>query len=351
MLYEINLNADPAESLEPVGFDDMETVEKLEEDLEHIIANNLVDVLFEEARLLPIYQERKGQPEADVYAIDRQGNLVIFELKRKTAPRGAVQQIFRYSQTAGRWSYNRLDEMYKEYSEALEGALEFESLQEAHKEAHGLEEALPPHEFNRDQHLRIIGNAADDDLIDAIDYWKDQGIEIDFVPYRLYELDGTRYFEFFSFPYDQHRNPAERKGVLFDTNKSWFEDGVWVMIEETRVAAWGDAKRFIDRLEKGDIVFFYHKGRGVVAASQVTSRRKETRREERDGEQEWYRDVEFLTPVPTRDEGIDRYISPGEVVDILDQGFYWASTIKVPYLDWDECQTLLDRLQGELNRK
>jgi len=31
---------------------------------------------------MPIFQERQLQPEADIYALNREGDLVIFELKR-----------------------------------------------------------------------------------------------------------------------------------------------------------------------------------------------------------------------------------------------------------------------------
>ena len=34
-------------------------------------------------------------------------------------------------------------------------------------------------------------------LIDAVDYWKSKGILIDFIPYRIYEIGETYYFDFF----------------------------------------------------------------------------------------------------------------------------------------------------------
>jgi len=58
-------------------------------------------------------------------------------------------------------------------------------------------------------------------------------------------LNGEKFFEFFALPYDKHKNPSETKGVLFDTNRSWDEDSIWYMMENKRVAAFGDAKRFV----------------------------------------------------------------------------------------------------------
>ena len=41
------------------------------------------------------------------------------------------------------------------------------------------------------------------------------------------------------------------------------------MMENNRVAAYGEAKRFINYVFPGDIVFFSHKGVGLVAAAKV----------------------------------------------------------------------------------
>lgn len=89
------------------------------------------------------------------------------------------------------------------------------------------------------------------------------------MPYRVYEVGGNQYFEFFALPYDKHKNPADAKGVLFDTNRSWDEESIWYMMENSRVAAFGDAKRFVENIIWGDIVFFSHKWVGLVAAARV----------------------------------------------------------------------------------
>ena len=153
--------------------------------------------------------------------------------------------------------------------------------------------------MNRKQRLIIIGSAADDGLIDAVDYWKKQKILIDFLPYRIYELNGETYFEFFALPYDQHRNPNSAKRVIFDTNRRWNEESIWDMMENGRVAAFGEAKKWVECVNQGDIVFFSHRWTGIVAAGRVKKGKIIAPDEET-----LYRDVEFITPVPTRDEEI-----------------------------------------------
>ena len=153
MLYRIG-NEGGARTLTPLEFMDFGELGKLEKDLEALIAANLLDILFEDAALMPIFQERPIQAEADLYALDRAGDLVIFELKRGYASSDAMLQALRYGQTAGQWTYNQLENKYRLYvgNESI-------SLAVAHQEAFSLERALTPTEFNLRQRFVIIGNA------------------------------------------------------------------------------------------------------------------------------------------------------------------------------------------------
>src|SRR5207237_3246274 len=135
---------------------------------------------------------RPMQAEADIYALNRAGDLIIFELKRGFAGADAMLQALRYAQDAGQWTFNKLEEQYKKYYPTNTA-----SLAEAHKEAFNLEQPLLTFEFNRRQHLFIVGNAADDKLINAVDYWRRQGLSVDFLPYRVYRIADQHYFDFF----------------------------------------------------------------------------------------------------------------------------------------------------------
>lgn len=68
--------------IEPVGFYDFGGDGRLEKQLEDLLAAQLFDTLFEGRPLLPFHQERPRQAEADIYALDARGDVVIFELKR-----------------------------------------------------------------------------------------------------------------------------------------------------------------------------------------------------------------------------------------------------------------------------
>lgn len=331
MLFELKEESGKVSSIEPVPFKDFSAYGKLEKDLENLIADNLLGVLFEEAKLLTLSQERARQAEADIYALNEAGDLVIFELKRASVSKDAVQQGLRYAQDAGVWSFAKLQKKYRTYSESNE------SLVEAHKEAFDLEHALDQASFNTKQHILIIGSASDESLRTSVDYWKKNGVSIDFLPYRVYENNGHRFFELFAPPYDIHKNPAESKGVLFDTNRSSDEESLWSMLENSRVEAYGKAKRFVKHVNVGDIIFFSHKRSGVVAAAKVVSAVKTL------DDHTLYRDVEFLTPTPQRGEPL-KALKFSKVSDVVSKKFYWARTIKVPYLSIDESKLLLEEL-------
>ena len=336
MLYKLLKTKSKYDKLEPLKFEDFSAFGHLEKDLEQLIANNLLDVLYEEASLMPVFQERSRQAEADVYALNEKGELVIFELKRGSAGEDAVQQALRYAQEAGQWTYAVLQEKYSTYMNKDVDLLE------AHKEAFNLEHSLHPRDMNRKQHLIVVGSAADDGLVASVEYWKKQGISIDYFPYRVYDINGEKYFEFFALPFDRHQNPSDSKGVLFDTNRSYNEDAVWDMIENHRVAAYGDAKRFIEYVYPDDIVFFSHKNTGIIAAAKVKKGKVKSLDEDT-----LYRDVEFLTEIPKRSDEI-KAMSFGRVSEITGKSFFWARTIKVPYLSKKEAESLLKALVKEL---
>jgi len=334
MLYK--LSQQPELRIEPVAFKDFSHFGHLEKQLEDLIAGNILDVLFEESGLMPIFQQRSYQAEADIYALNEHGELFIFELKRAAAGVDAVQQLLRYAQDAGRWSFAQLQAKYQSYNQQQTCLLQ------AHQEAFQLEHPLDTRQFNRQQKLLVIGSAADDNLLASVEYWQRQGVAIEFLPYRVYEIGAEQYFEFFALPYDRHTNPQLAKGVLFDTNRSWDEQAIWYMFENQRVAAFGDAKNCITALHPGDLVFFSHRQLGVVGAAKVRKGNVKAV-----GNEELYRDVEFITPVPQQGKLIAA-MPFSWVTEVTGKSFFWACTIKVPYLSKHEADQLLAELQTYL---
>jgi hypothetical protein len=333
MLYKLSKSAQTFDAIDPLPFSGL----PLEKALEDLLAQNLWDVLFEGSQLMPISQERSWQPEADIYALNEHGDLVIFELKRAQADGGAVHQALRYCEKAGRFNYEKLEGMLKTYRKDNPV-----NLQQEHQIGFDLEHPLDRSAFNKRQHLIIVGSAGDAELIRNVDYWKSKGISISFIPYRVYEIGNEHYFEFFSLPYDQHSNPGQAKGVIFDTNLSYDEDGIWYMCDGSRVAAFGGIKGIVHSFTKGDMVFLYHKGLGIVAAGEVKSDVKE--------DKDWdalYRDLKWLTTKPKKGDPL-KALSAAEIKTVMGFNFWWAKTMKPPFLNKEESSKLLEALKVKL---
>lgn len=339
MLYELN-RENKIDKMEFMNFSDQD---KLEKDLENLLAENLTDTLFETKPLLTIFQERARQEEADIYALDENGDLVVFELKRSTAGKGSLEQLFRYVTEAGEWGYTEIENKLKTYLAKTENIdTEDISLAEKHQDTFGLDDPLSEDEFNNNQHMWVVGSAANNSLIRGVNFWKSKGLSIDFLPYRIYEINDNLYFEFFAKPYDGHINPKNKKGIIFDTNKSYDKEGeissLESMISQKRISSYGSRKDAVKSLNRGDLVFYYHKGKGIVAAAEVTGRRikKEPN--------EWYWDVEFLTNVP-KDFNTPKAMSYKEVKKVTDQQYYMAVIQKRPYLSYEQAEHLLEELK------
>ena len=335
MIYEINL-CETEVQLEPVKSEDFGTIGKKEKDLENLLADKLSVIFSENNALMPIFQERQWKEEPDLVAMDQDGNLVIFELKRGKVLGDATIQVMRYSQNYHAKPYAKLNAEYQDYLAKM--GKEISELKKDHQEAFALDNPLDESCFNQKHKLVVVGSYADYELIKAVDYWK-KSIDIDFIPYRLYKIGGKQYFEFFSKPYDTHEEVGGTKGIIFDTNRTYEGDVIWDMLAQSKISAYGDKMKLVESFNKGDYVFYYHKGWGIVAAGTIKSSKSKP-----NGSYELYREVKLLTTAASKEEEL-RYISAGELKKILGKGFYFANTTKRPYLTKEESEKLLTVLQ------
>lgn len=336
MLYKYENN-----TLEKLGYYSYSYFKGKEKDLENLLAENLNDLYMEDAQLMPIFQERQRQEEPDLLAVDKNGNLVVFELKRGEVKGDTTIQVMRYTQNYGQKSYFELNKIYKKYN--LTGL----ELKNAHKEAFGLDKALDESEFNKKQKMVIVGNSLDISLINAVEYWKNKKLDIDFLPYRFYKINKEIYFEFFAKPYDYHLNVLDKKGIIFDTCRSYYENAVWDMFKDKKISAYNSASKFIKSFNKGDYVFYYHKGWGIIGAGIIKS--SQPKEISSNKGRELYHTVELLTPVIANENEI-KYILPSEICELLGKNFYWASTTKKPYLTEKESKKLVDELIKRYNK-
>ena len=140
---------------------------------------------------------------------------------------------------------------------------------------------------------------------------------------------------------------ADIKGIIFDTNKTYLPSATIDMLTSNKVSAFGGASRFIDRFNRGDYVFYYLKGKGVIAAGQVVSDQ-----EPAEGGYEKYKTVRMIVPesIPLEESGF-RAISPKELKEINEgNGFFYASTVKAPYLSKEKSEKVIALLKEKYAR-
>lgn len=232
-----------------------------EKDLENVISKR-IERLVRTDQLMVIMQERQRQEEPDILAIDEKGKLYIFELKRWEGRSENLLQALRYGQKFGRYNYEKLNWFYQSYRHSKQGRI---NLHEAHKDFFELDKVLDKDSFNIDQHFVIVTNGLDYDTWDAIAYWKNKGLSISPLVYRIFKINEELYIDFD--PYGPIPDaPKEPESGLFviNTNKTYMPEVYKEMVAERKGSAYYGRKYSIQNIKAGNSVCLYHVGAGVI---------------------------------------------------------------------------------------
>jgi len=230
-----------------------------EEHFQKLLFENLEKVLQDEELLL-IMQSRKWQEEPDLMAIDSNGDLYIFELKAWESKEYNLLQALRYGQIYGQYSYEYLNDLFLKFFP------ESQSLLKTLNNKFGTN--LTVDKINNKQHFIVITNGLDFKTRQAILYWSQKGIDIRSWVYRLYKLSDDNIlveFDIFRIREDPYEDIEEGFYIL-NTNYSNDPADDKDMIDNQKAAAYFDPwKRNIEKLKKGDKIFLYRSGEGIVA--------------------------------------------------------------------------------------
>lgn len=227
--------------------------------LQDILFKSL-DRLFPDDELVLLMQSRRWQEEPDLMAVDKSGNLYIFELKAWESQSLNLLQVLRYGQMYGRSRYADMDAWYQRASG------EVQSLKVAHRAMFGVE--LREEDFNCKQVFVVMTNGLDYRTREAIQYWCAAGLDVRPWVYRVYRGNGNEFLLEIS-AFRVHDNPYEDLAegyYILNTNFSNSPKDHEDMLRNTKAAAYSDPWKFkINRLAKGDVVFLYQSGVGIVA--------------------------------------------------------------------------------------
>lgn len=260
MLYKLN-QTDNREKYQKVKRVTLAEIGWKEKDLENLISNNIQDFISG-SDLMTIFNERVRQEEPDILALDSDGDLYIFELKRWSGKQENLLQVLRYGQLFGRSNYEDLNSMYQKYQRnsqvqlAQDHAAYFYGVRSA---------ALLEDEFNKNQHFVIVTNGVDQETIESIIYWKKVGLNIDAIVYWVFEISDQYFIEFNT--YSQIDDFLEYENNCYVLNTDYRNNPAHheAMLKEHKAAAYDCGwKEKIQKFQKGDTIFLYRSSIGIV---------------------------------------------------------------------------------------
>lgn len=256
MLFKLNKEQSTIQRVQRNHLSDFEWKE---ENFQRLIFDNLEKILQDEELLL-IMQSRKWQEEPDLMAIDDNGDLYIFELKAWESEESNLLQALRYGQIYGQYSYEQLNELFIKFfpgHKSLLGRLNDK-----------FETDLKLENINTKQHFITITNGLDFKTRNAALYWSQNGIDVRTWIYRLYKLgDNNILIEFDTFSAkDDPFEDVDEGFYILNTDYKSEPINDKDMIENQKAAAYFEPwKRNIERIKKGDKVFLYRSGKGIIA--------------------------------------------------------------------------------------
>ena len=234
-----------------------------ERELQDILFKSL-DRLFPDDELILLMQSRSWQEEPDLMAVDKDGALYIFELKAWESNPSNLLQVLRYGQKFGGSKYSELDTWYKMTTDRSQ------SLKKFHTAKFDVE--LAEEHFNRRQVFVVITNGLDYRTREAIQYWRSCKLDVRPWVYRVYAGQADEMLLEIS-PFRVEDNPYEDLAegyYILNTNFSNSREDHDDMLSNGKAAAYFDPWKFkIERLDRGDVVFLYQSGTGIVALGEA----------------------------------------------------------------------------------
>jgi hypothetical protein len=325
MLFELD---DQANIFKPVAtMNIIDALSKGEKDLEDYLKATIGDLIFPE--YLVFGNEGTFQREADLFAVNSNGDLVVFELKdHGDYDRGKVYQALSYAQHFSFWRYSEMNNHFKKcFSEAKE-------LIDAFEEHFGFRIDLA--EFNKHQKAIIISHSSSEDTGRVSNYWKRAGVDVEEYFYRFYEVAGKKYFELSNeLLFQQNSYNCWINTCLRYIPKAYVD-----MIKDNKAAAYGYRRGIIGTWLNKSYVFLCHNGYGIVAAGRGTATIRDFHNDTLDEEERSIRLSNFISGVDKESGNILASIGPGKIKELLQRDFYFPNSIVT--LSENEAKTLFE---------
>ncbi len=263
MLLNIDLKNKLAERVRGVSLKSFGLDERAFQD----ILYRSLDKLIPDDELLLLMQSRQWQEEPDLMAIDKKGKLYIFELKAWESRSENILQVLRYGQIFGSYKYDDLNRLYRKFEN------EGKSIKEAYFSIFGQE--LPEGEFNNAQVFVVMTNGIDYKTREAIQYWRKQSLDVRPWIYRVYKSTNSEMqleISTFTSTDNPYEDISEGYQILNTNIGNSQEDHESMLKEKIAAAYFSPWKHKIENLSKGDVVFLYQSGVGIVATGKASGK-------------------------------------------------------------------------------
>ena len=144
------------------------------------------DGILEDGRILIIGRQIRTDfgGFVDLLGVDREGSLVVVELKRDRTPRDVVAQALEYAAFAARLDVDALEGILRVYQHE-----ESLSLAEHHREYFGIDESVAI-AFNKDQRIVIIGQRVTPEIRQTASFLGSKGIHVTCVEFTFFQASG-----------------------------------------------------------------------------------------------------------------------------------------------------------------
>lgn len=156
-----------------------------EKDLENYLFQHLPKFVGDD--LMVIGQSAPYKETVDLVALDREGELWLFELKKVSGSEENLLQVLRYSQLFSQASFDDLDRVFRTYKKVTDRSLAVAFCDYFGFDPHTAQNWAE--RLGRKHHLVVVTDGTDDESLSAIDHWQSHGLNIQPWPYRVYAGD------------------------------------------------------------------------------------------------------------------------------------------------------------------
>lgn len=313
MLLNVDIEARLATKARSVRLSDFGLDERKLQD----ILFRALDRLIPDDELLLIMQSRYWREEPDLMAFDAEGTLYIFELKAWESHSENILQALRYGQIYGQYNYEQLDQMFRSFYTGKK------SLRDAHQATFDV--SLTEDDFNTKQVFVVMTNGVDHKTREAVQYWRSRGLDVRPWVYRVYrDADLKMLLEISRFATvdDPYEDIQEGYYIVNTNYRNDPRDHDMMLKEHVAAAFFTPWKEKIARISKGDVVFLYQSGIGIVAVGAANGKLKKRPYQ---GNPD-YVEEDFSMPL-NKFEAIEEPITAAEIKELCGVNYRFMSTL------------------------